>query len=142
MTALEDDDVALTNLVCMILGTIPGWAWHPDQSPYAPDEVGVYYGPVSAAPDQGVGVRLYGATDDPQKQLPVRRVQLMHRGAKGRPDGADSIASASFATLQGLTRVGGISGFNRISVMPLGADSNRRELRSDNYEIQLDIPEE
>jgi hypothetical protein len=133
------DDVTLTKLICSILGTLPGWAWR-EGAPYTADEVGIFYGAIPDFPDQAVGVRLYAVVDsrdDPAQ----RRVQLTIRGKPGRPDGADSLAGFALAALDDLSRVAGINGARRTSMGPLGADTNQREERSENYTIILDNPE-
>ena len=132
------DDVALTELICSILGTIPGWDWtreDPDHV-YAPDAVVIFYGALGPEPDTAVGVRVYGTTDE--RDLRWRRVQLRLRGERGRPDGADALSAPSFAALHGLSRLGGISSISRQSMAPAGADGNRREERTENYLIILD----
>jgi hypothetical protein len=152
------DDATLTMRVCALLGLLPGWAWRPDGPAYETTsllpgndtlpgedalpgrpEVGVFYGQIADAPDQAIGVRVYSTTDG--DWLHERRVQLMIRGARHRPDGADHLAAPAFAVLHGLARVSGISGIRRTSMAPLGADSNGREERTDNYIITLDNPE-
>jgi hypothetical protein len=134
------DDATLTKLICSTLGAIPGWDWGGEdpEHEYAPDNVAVFYGALGATPDQAVGVRVYGATDNRIEHLSWRRVQVRHRGAAGRPDGADVLAGQSFETLQGLSHLGGISDISRQSMAPAGADTNRREERTENYLIILD----
>lgn len=135
------DDAALTNLLCGLLSTIPGWSWRPDGPAYNSTEVGIYYGAIGASPDQAVGVRVYTTLDNTAEHWAARRAQLKFRGGRGAPDGADKLAALAFERLQGLSRSGGISGISRASMAPLGADQNGREERSDNYEILLDNPE-
>lgn len=135
------DDVTLTKLICAELGRLSGWAWRPNGPTYTAGEVGVFYGPIAAAPDRAVGVRIYAAADERAEHYAWRRVQLRVRGARDRPDGADELAAAAFAALQGLSRVGGISGVSRQSMAPAGADENRREERTENYLIILDNEE-
>lgn len=137
------DDIALTKLICAQLVGIPSWVRLDEPgAPYPDgDGVGIFYGALDAAPDRAVGVRVYNADDARLEHFAVRRVQLRFRGAKDRRDGADELASTAFAVLQGLSRVGGISGVSRLSIAPLGADGNRREERTDNYTIILDNQE-
>lgn len=132
------DDAALTILICERLGAIPTWAWRPTGPSYTEPEVGVFYGSLAATPNRAVGVRLYAASDDEQEALHWRRVQLRFRGLPGLPSSADALAGLAFASLQGLSRVGGISGISRLSMAPAGADENGREERTDNYTITLD----
>ena len=135
------DDVALTKLICSILGGIAGWAWRENGPVYTAAEVGIFYGALGTSPDTAVGVRVYGATDSLTEHYGSRRVQLRLRGEPGRPDGADVLAAPAFAALQGLSRLGGISGVSRLSMAPAGADDNRREERTENYVVLLDNPE-
>lgn len=134
------DDVELTQEICTQLGGITGWEWRPTGPAYTSAEVGVFYGAIGTSPDRAVGVRVYGSTDT--RDGPAsRRVQVRFRGAPGNPAGADDLAGQAFPVLTGLSRVGGISGVSRLSMAPLGADSNRREERTDNYIITLDNQE-
>lgn len=132
------DDVTLTTLICAQLGQLPGWEWRPNGPEYTAAEVGIFYGPIGAAPDLAVGVRLYGATDERLEHYGWRRVQLRLRGARGQPQGADKLAGPALAAMEGLSRKGGISGVSRQSMTPLGADANGREERTENYIITLD----
>ncbi len=134
------DDSDLTQLVCRLLAQRCGWAWKPEGiNPAAP--VWTFYGRIAATPDEAVGVRVYGGTDDLVDGLKTRRVQVRHRGPKDAPDGADKLADKTFAALQGLSRVEGINSAHRLSWAVLGADGSGREERTDNYQIILDNPE-
>lgn len=133
------DDVELTMTVAEFLGDIDGWEWRPTGPAYTNAEVGVDYGAIKSDTDRRVGVRVYMTKDEPN--LSWRRVQLKFRGGRGAPQGADALADAAFARLQGLSRVGGISGISRLSMAPGGADANGREERTDNYIITLDNQE-
>jgi len=134
------DDATLTRLICSLLGRVPGWKYDPDpKAPKYPEStVGIYYGALQPAPDRGIAVRVYAHTDD---AILSRRAQLMIRGGKYNPAGADDLASVAFTVLHELSRVGGISDARRISTGPLGADNTGRETRSDNYQFILDNPE-
>ena len=133
-------DSELTQVICRLLAQRCGWAWVPDDiNPTAP--VRLFYGAVGTDPDQAVGVTVYGGTDDLVDGLRVRRVQLMHRGTKGNPAGADDLTDETFAVLQGLSRTAGINTAFRLSWARLGPDGNGRQERSDNYQIILDNAE-
>jgi len=134
-------DVQLTKQVCALLGEIDGWEWRETGPAYSESVVGVHYGAIKATPSRGVGVRVYLASDDLDESLSWRRMQIRFRGPRNDPTGADALADAAFARLQGLSRVGGISGISRLSMAPLGADGNGREERAENYQIILDNPE-
>lgn len=135
------NDVELTKEVCTILGEIDGWEWRESGPAYTADEVAIFYGPIQSEPDRAVGVRVYMTAEDRINHLNWRRVQLRLRGVRGRPDGADELAAAAFAVLHGLSRRGGISDISRLSMSPLGADTNGREERTENYLIILDNQE-
>ena len=125
------DDAALTKLVCELLGTIPGWKW----GVFGADDVGIFYGAIGSTPDRAIGARIYGGTDE---SVTFRRLQLRIRGAAHRRDGADVLAEPARVVLMGVSRWRGISGIQRESFTSLGADSNGREERTDNYLITLD----
>lgn len=131
------DDVTLTTRLCSLLGAIDGWHWSPADA-YAPTVVGVHYGPTKG-PGRAVGVRVYATDDD--RDLSQRRVQVKYVGAPDDPSGADALADEGFATLQHLSRWQGIAGIDRLTMIPLGVDGNRREQRTDNYLITLDNEE-
>lgn len=92
-----------------------------------------------ASPDRIIAVTCYW--QDHLLELPtsVVRVQVRCRGAAGRPLDADDLADAVFPLLHGVhhARWGGveISRCRWVSSTPLGADSNNRPERTDNYEI-------
>lgn len=131
-------DSTLTQNICTLLGEIPGWKWG---TGYTSADVGVFYGAIKPDPDRAVGVRVYQAEDDIQTGLAQRRAQVRYRGEKNNPAGADDLADEGFAVLQGLSRTAGINGISRESIGYLGADTNGREERTDNYLITLDNAE-
>ncbi|MFE9232053.1 minor capsid protein [Cellulosimicrobium funkei] len=131
------NDADLARVLCELLGEVPGWHWHPTAAPPA-GAVGIFYGDIPETPDRAIGVRVYGGTDDPVVYQPTRQAQLRIRGARGDLTDADRIAGFAFALLQGRTRVRGISRIERDYFGPLGADTNGREERSENYTVRLD----
>lgn len=135
------NDVELTKTVCALLGRVPTWEWRPTGPRYTATETAIFYGAIGSTPDRAIGVRLYGADDNDIQHERTRRVQVRYRGRPGRPDDADAMASIGFDVLQGLSRVGGISGIGRMSMSPSAADDNDRQERTDNYRIILDNPE-
>lgn len=135
------DDEALTDFICEYLARIPGWEYRPSGPRYTKSEVGIYYGAIDAEPDRAVGVRVYGVDDNDLQHTHERRAQIRFRGARGSGAGADRLARIAYDVLNGLSRVGGISGIRRFSMVPHGADDNGREERTDNYRIILDNPE-
>lgn len=135
------DDVQLTKALCAIVGAVPGWSWRESGPAYTASELGVFYGPIADKPDRAIGVRLYGVPLDDVNVSRERRVQFRVRGAPGRPDGADEIASVLRTVLSGVIRRDGISEIRLQSMAPLGADTNGREERSENYLVVLDNEE-
>ncbi|CAN7241974.1 minor capsid protein [Microbacterium sp. LjRoot45] len=127
-------DHELTELLCQALGSIPGWQYPAVKT----SPVGVFYGAIGTAPDQAVGVRVYGVADTRVSGVRGRRVQLRLRGRKGVRRGADELELPATAVLEGLSRVGGISGITHLSMAPMGADNDAREERTDNYIITFD----
>lgn len=134
------DDAEVTKAVCRVLAERTGWRWALDGlNPTA--AAWLFYGPIGASPDEAIGVTVYGGTDDLVDGLMTRRVQLMHRGKKNDPAGADTLAGVSFVALHGLSRTAGINTAFRRSWARLGPDGNGRQERSDNYQIILDNTE-
>lgn len=123
-----------------MLGEVPGWHWSPT-NPTPPALLGIFYGSIPDSPDRAIGARVYGGTDDAVVYQPMRRVQLRIRGARGDVDDADRIAGFAFALLQGRSRIKGLSWIERQTFGPLGADTNGREERTDNYTVYIDNPE-
>lgn len=130
------DDAELTKRILAYLGRLPGWEWRPNGPAYAAADVGLFYGQIRPDPDRAIGARVYAPADG--EHLSVRRLQLRLRGARGRPDGADTLADIAFAAMSGIARLDGILSAQRISFSPLGADVNGREERTENYIITLD----
>jgi len=135
------DDATLTLRICELLGMVPTWEWRPDGPAYTATETAIFYGAIAATPDAAIGVRVYGALDASPRHVYGRRAQLRFRGRKNQRDAADRMAGTAFAVLDGLPRVGGISGIRRFSFGPSVTDDNGREERTDNYSIILDNPE-
>lgn len=131
-------DSQLKTRLCEILGTIDDFAWNPT-TPYAGDDVAVFFGAIDDAPDRAVGVRLYGGSDD--DDLKARKAQIWVRGARGVRGSADDIADAVFVRFDKLSREGGILGIRRESMSDQGADDSDRDLRAENYTITLDNEE-
>lgn len=130
------DDEAITFRLGEILGRLPTFAWRPNGPDPTAAEIGVFYGAVPDAPDRGVGIAVYSAADQPD--LLARRVQFHVRGARRQPHGADRIAGVLFTVLNERNRGDGFASITRTSFARLGADTNGREERTENYLITLD----
>ena len=90
---------------------------------------------LSVTPDQGVGITVYGSTDDPQ--LLTRRVQFWCRGKPDDPFGPDRLAHRLYEHLHWRHHDSLIARARRLSTAQLGLDGNGRDERTDNYEIIL-----
>ena len=117
------------------------WLWQPEGPAYTAEQIGIVYGALPESPDRVVGITTYYADDDLATSLAVRRVQLRFRGKPKERAGADELADAAFAALQGLARVAGLNLVSRASMVHLGADENDRQERTDSYQIIIDTPE-
>lgn len=135
------DDATLTITVCELFALVPGWEWRPDGPAFTEAETGIFYGAIGALPHRAIGVRVYAADDDDAQHTHARRLQLRWRGRPNDPADADRQADIGYLVLNGLSRVRGISDARRISMVPLGADDNGRQERTDNYRIIFDNPE-
>lgn len=132
------DTTALVYAVNQLLHNASVGVWRPTGPAYTSAEVGIFYGPILATPDRAIGVTCYTQTDDIVNGEAIRYVQVKCRGAKGLPNGADLVADAVFAALHGVYRTSGIARIVRTSTVPLGADENARQERTDNYQILID----
>lgn len=112
--------------------------WRPTGPAYTSAEIGIFYGPIGALPDRAIGVTCYTQTDNPENGRADRYVQVRCRGAKSLPNGADLIADAVFNALHGSYHTSGFARITRTSTAPLGADTNARQERTDNYQLIID----
>jgi hypothetical protein len=135
------DTTAVVTAVNEILAAANVGKWQPAGPAYLAAEIGIFYGPIGAAPDRAIGVTCYTQTDDVETDRKDRYVQVRCRGAKNAPNGADLIADACFAALHGLYQTHGFARITRTSTAPLGADTNARQERTENYRIIIDNPE-
>lgn len=133
------DDETITTRLGEILGSLPSFAWRPDGADPTDLEIGVYYGAVLDKPDRGVGITVYSSADQPD--LLARRVQFDVRGRRAQPFGADRIAAVLFTVLDHRPRGDGFASVIRTSFARLGADTNGRDRRTENYLITLDNQE-
>jgi len=134
------DTTTVVTAVNEILAAANVGKWQPAGPAYLTTEVGIFYGPIGAAPDRAIGVTCYTQTDDIVTERADRYVQVRCRGAKGLPNGADILADAAFAALHGVYRTSGFARITRTSTAPLGADTNARQERTDNYQLVIDNP--
>lgn len=131
----------LTTALCVLLDVAGVGQWRPAGPAYTTAETAIVYGPLPALPDRAIGVTVYIQDDDLVTGLADRMVQVRFRGAKNAPNGADVLADAAFTALHGVAHTSGIALIARSSTAPLGADTNGRQERTDNYRVIIDNPE-
>lgn len=112
--------------------------------PVSNPSTGIYMKALPTAPDRAVALTVYSSVDQPKVALSTVRVQFFLRGKADDSADVDDLGDAIFLALQGLEdRTYGTAHLvqcNRISSVQLGIDDNKRANRSDNYEIDLDVP--
>lgn len=133
-------DVELTELICEHLGGLEGWRWA-GEGAYPQTVVGVFYGAIDASPDRAVGVSTYDRADRPREFVRGRRVQLLLRGQRGDPGGADALADVAVPRMEALALVPGIAYVEPLTFARLGADENGRQERTENFHITFDNEE-
>lgn len=116
-----------------------------DGTPYAAGETAIVFGELPTSPDRAIGLALYnGLPDEATQNLSHPRLQLMVRGAPGQPLDAGDIATAAFMVLQAVAHrdygTAHVVQSLRVSAVPLGVDDNRRTMRADNYQLDVNTP--
>lgn len=105
---------------------------------------GIYFNALPTSPDRAVSITAYSSVDEPKVTRSTVRVQFWFRGARDDSGDCDDMADATFLLLQGAEdRTYGTAHLvqcNRASSVPLGTDDSKRSSRTDNYEIDLDLP--
>ncbi len=95
-------------------------------------------------PDRCYAVTAYTASDEAKVALSHVRVQFWFRGIVNDSLDVDELGDAVFNLLHGIEHVqvgsAHINQMLRVSSIQLGADANKRSERSDNYELDLDVP--
>lgn len=104
----------------------------------------VRFGPLPTTPDRAIGISPYSPVDEPKVSRTRLRMQFRFRGIPNDSLDCDDLADAVFGILHGLEdRTYGavhlIQCF-RVSSLPGDADSSKRTERTDNYELDLDLP--
>lgn len=111
---------------------------------YMADETAIVFGEPPPAPDRVIAISVYGSVDEGQVPLSSMRVQFMCRGVPNDTLDAGEVAGGVFTHMQGLEHLQcGAAHINlsqRVSRLTLGADENKRQLRSDNYRLDVDMP--
>lgn len=111
---------------------------------YQSGDAAVVFGELPTAPDRAVGITLYASTDAPKEALSSVRVQFMFRGSVNNSLDVGDLAAGVFSAVQGLQEQAFGSCYviqaGRVSAVPLGLDGNKRSLRSDNYQLDINTP--
>jgi hypothetical protein len=96
------------------------------------------------SPDRCLAITSYATSDEAKITLSSMRIQFWFRGTPNDSVDVDDLADAAFNVLQGMeNRTYGsvhLVQCNRVSSSPLGLDENKRAERSDNYEVDVDVP--
>ena len=104
----------------------------------------IVFGDLPSTPDRCVALAAYSAVDEPKVAKSTIRVQVMCRGIENDSLDADDLADSIFDILQGLEdrtySTAHLVQCNRVSAVPMGIDGAKRTARSDNYEIDVDLP--
>lgn len=118
-----------------------GVASYDEQGAYPADATGITLKSVPTAPDRVLTLGVYDIDDspDPSSSLRTYMLQVRTRGLAFPPTDVDDLAEAArdaltvhHDTWPGDLRV---DRCHRVSTIPLGADGNRRQERTDNYRL-------
>lgn len=111
---------------------------------YTASETAIVFGGLPTSPHRAIALTLYGADDEGSVPLSSLRLQVMVRGNPNDALDAGEVAGAIFTFLQGLQHrqygSAHLTLAQRISRITLGADESKRQIRSDNYALDVDMP--
>jgi hypothetical protein len=111
---------------------------------YLATDTAIVFGELPTTPDRVIAITVYGSDDEGQVPLSQMRVQFMFRGEPNNTLDAGEIAGPVFDLMQGLEHLqcgsAHINLAQRVSRITLGADDNKRQMRSDNYALDVDMP--
>jgi hypothetical protein len=111
---------------------------------YQANETAIVFGELPSTPDRVIALTVYGSLDEGLVPLSQMRVQFMFRGKPNDTLDAGEVAGPVFDLVQGLEHLqcgtAHIDLAQRVSRVTLGADENGRQLRSDNYALDVDMP--
>ena len=104
----------------------------------------VFFKALPTSPDRCVAVTAYSSSDEAKVALSHIRVQFWFRGIANNSLDVDVLGDAVFDVLQGVEHVqmgtAHVNQMLRVSSAQLGADANKRNERTDNYELDVDVP--
>lgn len=103
-----------------------------------------FYKALPTSPDRAIALTAYSASDEPKVAASTIRVQIWFRGIVNNSLDVDELGDSVFNILQGAEDLtfgtAHVVQILRKSSIQLGADANKRNERSDNYELDLDVP--
>jgi hypothetical protein len=95
-------------------------------------------------PDRCFALTAYATSDEAKVALSKIRVQFWFRGVVNNSLDVDDLGDDVFNLLHGLEHVqfgtAHVNQMLRVSSIQLGADAAKRNERSDNYELDVDVP--
>ena len=104
----------------------------------------VFFKALPTTPDRCIAITAYAATDEAKVALSKIRVQFWFRGIYNNSLDVDELGDSVFNLLQGIEHVqfgtAHVNQMLRVSSIQLGADANKRNERSDNFELDIDTP--
>ena len=104
----------------------------------------VFFKALPTTPDRCIAVTAYASTDEAKVALSHVRVQFWFRGIVNNSLDVDDLGDSVFALLQGAENLtfgtAHVVQALRVSSIQLGADASKRSERTDNYELNLDVP--
>jgi len=133
----------LTGLAAFLAGAGIGVTYRPT-GPYLATDTGVIFGLYQPTPDRQVALTAYVATDEAKVALSHIRVEFALRGIPNDSLDVHNLGDAIFNVLQGAEDLTFgtahvVQALRKISAGG-GIDANKRSMRSDSYELDLDVP--
>ncbi|MBN8881713.1 MAG: hypothetical protein J0H73_05295 [Salana multivorans] len=109
---------------------------------YSADETGIVLKTLPTEPDRVIALSTYQVDPDPDPnaQVDVAMLQIRTRGIPNPPTDVDDLAEAAVAALTGHHQDWPglrIQRAHTVSTLPLGADQNRRQERTDNLRLLI-----
>lgn len=133
----------LTGLAGFLAAAGIGITYRPS-TPYLASETGVFFGLYPTSPDRCVAMTAYVSTDEPKVALSKIRVELALRGVPNNSLDVGDLGDAIFLVLQGAEDLTFgtahvVQALRKISASG-GVDANKRSMRSDSFDLDLDVP--
>jgi len=104
----------------------------------------VFFKALPTTPDRCIAITAYSTLDEPKVAASKVRVQFWFRGIVNNSLDVDELGDSVFNLLQGAEDLtfgtAHVAQMLRVSSGQLGADDSKRNERSDNYELDVDVP--